>query len=267
MAKEEIGLALSCGGTRAIAFHLGCLRALDQLGILERVKVISTVSGDSVIGALFAANTDPFPAFEERVRRHLASGFVRPAIGKAFSTTEGLRAFFCATVLIPTNIIINLIAFVARWLLLLIPPNQRAKWRVEKLHSPIRRFASRTTILERVFDDELFGVALLRGLPAGGPLLIVNASDLRTGSAFYFTQKQSGSWRYGELADQNMSLDHAVTASAAYPALLPALDEGLLDLHRFRSGFLRAIPAIKEAGYGSDTARRVQAGYGAHRAH
>ena len=30
-----------------------------------------------------------------------------------------------------------------------------------------------------------------------------------------------------------------------------------LDLHRFRSGLLRAILAIKEIGYGSDTQRRV----------
>ena len=227
MSEEKIGLALSGGGSRAIAFHLGCLRALDELGILERVKVISTVSGGSVIGALLAANSDPFPAFEERVRRHLSSGFVRPTIGKAFTTTEGLRAFFCASILIPTNTIINLIAFVASCLLILAPPGQRAKWRVEKLHSPIRRFASRTTILERVFDDAVFGGARLRDLPADGPLLVVNASDLRTGSAFYFTQKQSGSWRYGELANQDITLAHAVTASAAFPAFLPALDEVL----------------------------------------
>ncbi len=32
-----------------------------------------------------------------------------------------------------------------------------------------------------------------------------------------------------------------------------------LDLSRFRSGLLRAILAIKETGYGSDTQRRVQA--------
>jgi hypothetical protein len=40
-----------------------------------------------------------------------------------------------------------------------------------------------------------------------------------------------------------------------------------LDLHRFRSGLLRAILAIKETGHGSDTQRRVQAGCGSHRAH
>jgi hypothetical protein len=33
----------------------------------------------------------------------------------------------------------------------------------------------------------------------------------------------------------------------------------IMDLHRFRSGLLRAILAIKETGYGSDTQQRVQA--------
>ncbi|TCP59776.1 hypothetical protein EV663_11672, partial [Rhodovulum bhavnagarense] len=31
-----------------------------------------------------------------------------------------------------------------------------------------------------------------------------------------------------------------------------------MDLHRFRSDLLRAILAIEETGYGSDTQRRVQ---------
>jgi transposase len=41
----------------------------------------------------------------------------------------------------------------------------------------------------------------------------------------------------------------------------------VVDLHRFRSGLLRAILAIKETGYGSYTRRRVQAGCGSHCAH
>ena len=43
------------------------------------------------------------------------------------------------------------------------------------------------------------------------------------------------------------------------------LDRSILDLHRFRSGLLRAILAIKETGYGSNTQRRVQAGCSSHR--
>ncbi|MFZ3224451.1 MAG: patatin-like phospholipase family protein, partial [Xanthobacteraceae bacterium] len=54
--ERKIGLALSGGGSRAIAFHLGCLRALNELGLLARVNVLSTVSGGSVIGAYYLAH-------------------------------------------------------------------------------------------------------------------------------------------------------------------------------------------------------------------
>ena len=33
IAEPKIGLALSGGGSRAIAFHLGCLRALQELEV------------------------------------------------------------------------------------------------------------------------------------------------------------------------------------------------------------------------------------------
>lgn len=57
--------------------------------------------------------------------------------------------------------------------------------------------------------------------------MIINAAELRTGSAFYFTSADSGSWRLGRLARNDVPIAHAVTASAAYPMLLPALDEEL----------------------------------------
>jgi len=43
------------------------------------------------------------------------------------------------------------------------------------------------------------------------------------------------------------------------PAQCRVIHRPAVDLHRFRSGLLRAILAIKETGYGSDTQRRVQA--------
>ena len=59
-----IGLALSGGGARAMAFHLGCLRALQDRGILEKVQVVSTVSGGSVIGAAWAYGDSTFESFD-----------------------------------------------------------------------------------------------------------------------------------------------------------------------------------------------------------
>ena len=51
--RLKVGLALAGGGFRASFFHLGVLRRLAELDVLRRVEVISTVSGGSIIGALF----------------------------------------------------------------------------------------------------------------------------------------------------------------------------------------------------------------------
>jgi NTE family protein len=51
--NQRIGLALSGGGFRAAFFHIGVLARLAELGILPKVEVISTVSGGSIVGALY----------------------------------------------------------------------------------------------------------------------------------------------------------------------------------------------------------------------
>lgn len=49
-----IALALSGGGYRAAAFHVGTLRTLHDLGLLDSVDVLSTVSGGTIVGASYA---------------------------------------------------------------------------------------------------------------------------------------------------------------------------------------------------------------------
>src|ERR1019366_9489163 len=52
----QLGLALSGGGFRAMLFHLGSLWRINDLGLLKRLNVITSVSGGSIIsGALAAA--------------------------------------------------------------------------------------------------------------------------------------------------------------------------------------------------------------------
>lgn len=51
--EPKLGLALSGGGHRAAFFHIGVLAKLAELGLLRRIEVISTVSGGSIIGALY----------------------------------------------------------------------------------------------------------------------------------------------------------------------------------------------------------------------
>lgn len=51
--RVKLGLALAGGGFRASLFHIGVLRRLAELDLLRRIEVLSTVSGGSIVGALY----------------------------------------------------------------------------------------------------------------------------------------------------------------------------------------------------------------------
>lgn len=52
-AGKKLGLALSGGGFRGAFFHVGVLAQIARQGLLRHVEAISTVSGGSIIGALY----------------------------------------------------------------------------------------------------------------------------------------------------------------------------------------------------------------------
>jgi NTE family protein len=53
---KRIGIALSGGGFRATAFHLGVFRKLQSMGLLWKLDVVSCVSGGSIAGAFLATH-------------------------------------------------------------------------------------------------------------------------------------------------------------------------------------------------------------------
>lgn len=77
MTRRYVGLALSGGGVRAAAFHLGVLRCLAERELLESVRYISTVSGGSLlVGLVFSRNEWCWPesrAFLEHVHPTISS--------------------------------------------------------------------------------------------------------------------------------------------------------------------------------------------------
>jgi NTE family protein len=203
-----------------MAFHLGCLRALNDVGILQNVSTISSVSGGSIIAALYCSYPGDFRDFETRVRDLLSQGFFWPAVKTAFTTLEGLRALGTFLPLAADRFA----AFLFRTLLRLIR-RQRNDW-LWLRESPIRRRASRTTILRRALSKE-FGGRGLSDLRTDRPDLIIIACELRAKAAFYFTAKKLHCWRYGSSSSHLVEIADAVSASAAYPAFLPAIDESM----------------------------------------
>lgn len=62
---QNIGLALSGGGYRAAGFHLGLLSYLNRVDLLKQVKIISTVSGGTFIGAKYTLSLVAGQSFDE----------------------------------------------------------------------------------------------------------------------------------------------------------------------------------------------------------
>ena len=100
----RIGLALSGGGYRAAAFHLGALDLLHRAGLAESVGGLSTVSGGTITGAAWAlsrARGEPFKDFHARLRGWLErTNVVDRAIealeGPPPATPAGRRSLICA---------------------------------------------------------------------------------------------------------------------------------------------------------------------------
>lgn len=68
-ADRDIALALSGGGYRAALFHLGVLRKIHELGLLDRLGVVSSVSGGSIVAGALARSLllgEGFEAFYDR---------------------------------------------------------------------------------------------------------------------------------------------------------------------------------------------------------
>ena len=220
--SRDIGLALSGGGSRAIAFHLGCLRALNDLRLLDRVDVVSSVSGGSVVAAMYAYSSDLFPDFDARVvgllRRGLHRDIARETFraGNIFKALPDRLAAGCGQ-------LARLCGGIARTILRLPPPPPRVP--------PPRRY-SRTEAFRTVLESSLFGDVLLRDVTRGSLQTVINATELRTGSAFRFGSRQSGCWRFGTIPTDDARVADAVAASAAYPAYLPALDRHYLFTDR-----------------------------------
>ena len=225
---RNLGLALSGGGSRAIAFHLGCLRALHDLGLLDRLQVISSVSGGSVISAMYAYSNDSFPDFDARVVKLLRAGLTRDIMRAALRPQSLVKT----TRSLATSLARGTLRTVARILPALPTP--------AVLHSgtasSIRTF-SRTEAFRAVLHSA-FGDTLMRDVARDSLDTVVNATELRTGSAFRFGSRQSGCWRFGTIPPQQASVVDAIAASAAYPLLLPALDRR----YRFMKNGVTSLP-------------------------
>jgi len=201
-----IGLALSGGGSRAMAFHLGCLRALHDLGLLDKVGVLSTISGGSVIGAYYAYTPGKsFEEFDADICNFLRIGFHHKIAG---------------SLLHPDNLIPGIFSC-------LLSHAQDGIGFLTKKEPRFPRYRSRTDVFENLLQRDVFPKLTMTSARRSGLDIVIGACELRTGTAFRFGTTRSGGYRHGELVNKEVPVSFAVAASAAYPIFLPAFDREL----------------------------------------
>ena len=208
-----------------MAFHLGCMRALNESGLLDRISVLSSVSGGSVLASLYCCRQESFSEFERRARELLKGG-LEGRIFRAAASLTGVRAI--ASVFLSLILAVPFSAL--RLVATALAPTWSKKARVRKwLRFKGRRKTTRTDLLEIALrNKDVLGAVLLDQLPRSLPELIINAADLPLQTAFRFTRNRIGTWPTGAVVWPGCRLSEAVAASAAYPILLPAIDRELV---------------------------------------
>ena len=221
--SRDVALALSGGGFRAVAFHLGCLRALHDRGLLDRVHLISAASGGALLAAMYAYSAEGFDEFDTRVVELLRGGITPRIVRRSVFSRRAIQALatgLTAGVVALGALALRFFAGVLSMTGLLSRPRMRA---VDRLGPAFTRTHSRTTAFSDVLRS-VVGTARMGDMPRAGLDIIINATELRTGTAFRFGNRESGSWQFGRVRANDVELVEAVAASAAYPTLLPAID-------------------------------------------
>lgn len=189
-----------------MAFHLGCLRALQEFKLLEKVNVLSTISGGSVIGAYYAYTPGKaFAEFEADIRGFLRTGFQGRLVYDMLSNPDNLIPSAFGQILANAQ---DAVAGLTKG----------------RCQLPWLRLRSRTDVFHDVLRKVVFPGLTLQSARRPNLDVVIGGTELRSGLAFRFSNLYSGNWKLGSLADNNMDVAFAVTASAAYPILLPALD-------------------------------------------
>jgi NTE family protein len=179
LVRREISVALSGGGTRAMAFHAGVLRYLAEGSLLQRINHISSVSGGSLLtGLIFKSAGWGWPD-NGKFLEHTVP-FVRTAL-----TGSGLAAHMLRSLCRPRN------------------------WRY---------LLSRANILADAIADVWSIDARLNDLP-DRPMWSLNATTSETGRRFRFKQSGVGDYALGYAQAAEFNIAEAMAVSAAYPGV------------------------------------------------
>jgi NTE family protein len=206
-AKNYLGVSLSGGGYRAAAFHLGTLRALKGMGILNKVDVLSTISGGSITGAYYCLYKGNYAAFETDMINRLQTANVIREVLLSRSFVQ-----LCLFTLVLLGPAIYLLFTPYAWSFLIL----FAAWIFLLLKFQFRLFPAGKEV-EGAYDKFYYQGAVLNDL-CKRPVLAIGSSNLQTGRPFTFSWRKMGDSGYNvRFKHAEFPVARAVTASSCVP--------------------------------------------------
>jgi len=179
---DGIGLALSGGGYKAAAYHVGALVRLNELGYLPRLSRVTSVSGGSITAGFLGLNWNRLTFDATGVATNFDAVIVQPL--HAFLTEVNLD--------------------VAQGLLGLLLP-----------------FRSAADGVAGAYDKHLFHGATLQDLPEEqpgvAPRFVILATNYELNSLWRFARPYAADYRIGRIDHPTLPLARVVAASSAFP--------------------------------------------------
>jgi NTE family protein len=174
-----MALSLSGGGYKAAAYHLGALIRLNELGILARLKRITSVSGGSIAAGLLGLKWKEL-VWSGEVAANFDDAVVEPLV--RFLTTANIDLF-------------------AGVLGLVLPGRSGGDQ------------------LEAAYAKGLFGAATLQDLPddTDAPRFVILATNYQLNSLWRFARPYAADYRVGMIHRPTFGLARVVAASSGFP--------------------------------------------------
>jgi len=211
--KRKLGLSLSGGGYRAAAFHLGTLRTLHQLNILDKVDVMSTISGGSITGACYCLSDKDFDAFMNEMEQSLTTKNVITYVLTSPRTIPMylvVLALLASLVYLPFTAYAWVSVFVLAFVIALIVKFQ------------FRIFPA-SKIIEKAYEKFFYHHATLSSLSDNKPLLAIGSTNIQTCRPFTFSKRkmEDSTYTYRNppilFKQEDFPLARAVMASSCVP--------------------------------------------------
>ena len=187
-----VGIAASGGGSRAAVFTAAVMNELEQLGFMQEVRAISSVSGAGLPSAYYAIHGKELEMGNE-------AGWARFHAAMA----DDFRSALVAKVLNPANIVLTSFTTMDRSDLLA------------------------DVFDERLFESATFGAIAERPVGPRQPLWFANATDTTAGGRRFVFEAQTFRELNSDL--RKLKVSRAVGASAAFPGLLNSVTLAAFD--------------------------------------